>query len=247
MYLFNFCNINQNGFHIRFEDPNTGELISRVSGFRNGNTVFLNQLRDSLNEKYSNTDIIIACKKASRQIINLANQNNDSIDNVVISSGYAMEASGLPEIQLNVQDIKEGYDYFYSDVNNSAIVLETSKKNQFVSVNLKSPKKEYDVIRQKPVICSQPETAKIQVNRLLMIETLLTTGDPQNNSEVNNASFAIVGEDWIIYTTKDGETISKIINGLSDERKKNATNEMIEYLSKYSQYFKMQNNNHQTK
>ena len=45
--LFLFALMNNNWFHIRFEDPITHEYISRVTGFRNGNTLFLNQLRDS--------------------------------------------------------------------------------------------------------------------------------------------------------------------------------------------------------
>ena len=42
--LFDFCLENENGFHVRLTNPITGNFISRVSGFRNGNTVVLNQL-----------------------------------------------------------------------------------------------------------------------------------------------------------------------------------------------------------
>ena len=42
--LFLKCLTDKNWFHIRIEDPITHEYISRISGFRNGNTVYLNQL-----------------------------------------------------------------------------------------------------------------------------------------------------------------------------------------------------------
>ena len=45
--FYDFCFTNENGFTVRIENPLTGEYISRISGFRNGNSVFLNQLRFS--------------------------------------------------------------------------------------------------------------------------------------------------------------------------------------------------------
>ena len=52
------CGKNENGFHMSFNDPLTGDLVSRVSCFRNGNTLFLNQLRYSLSIKYDEKDLI---------------------------------------------------------------------------------------------------------------------------------------------------------------------------------------------
>ena len=57
--LYNFCLKDNNGFHIIFNDSETGEFISRASGFRNGNTVFLNQLRESVLDKYNSNKVII--------------------------------------------------------------------------------------------------------------------------------------------------------------------------------------------
>ena len=50
--LFDFCIENPAGFHIRFSSED-GKFVSRVSGFRKGNTVFLNELRNSVLEGYS--------------------------------------------------------------------------------------------------------------------------------------------------------------------------------------------------
>ena len=54
--LFRFCNLDPRGFHITFTDEE-GNYLSRVSGFRNGNTVFLNELRYSVDGRYSNEDV----------------------------------------------------------------------------------------------------------------------------------------------------------------------------------------------
>ena len=54
--LLTFTCTNPKGFHIRFENED-GEFISRVTGYRLGNTVILNQLRLSLDNNITNADI----------------------------------------------------------------------------------------------------------------------------------------------------------------------------------------------
>lgn len=242
--LLNFCNTNPNGFHIRFEDPNTGKLISRVSGFRNGNTVFLNQLRFSLDSKYCTQDIIQACENAAEKIITLAQQQNDQIDNVIVSPGCAMADSGLPRILFfDIDDIKEGYSDFYSDIRNEGIILKTTNYNELVPIKLSGPKKEYPVSRQRPIVCQNSELASQQLNRLLSLESLLTQDSPQVIEVFENIPNAIVGEDWYIYTKENGEVISGVINGITEERKKRAVDELVKYYSNYNKYFESNKQN----
>ena len=68
--LFDFCLGNTNGFHILFRDSQAVEYIFRVSGFRNGNTVFLNGLRVSCNlDAYSNEEVVAACQRVAELLI----------------------------------------------------------------------------------------------------------------------------------------------------------------------------------
>jgi hypothetical protein len=134
--LFYFCLKDPNGFQIRFEDPDTGQYISRVSGFRNGNTVFLNELRNSLNsEKYSDEDLVEICKNVSKKIIDCSKNSSFPIDNVVIHNEYAVSDLSN-QIDLNVGNVKRGLSAFYSDVNSVCVLLASSSKNgKFVPVN----------------------------------------------------------------------------------------------------------------
>jgi hypothetical protein len=100
--LFNYCINNENGFHIRFSDPDTGAFISRVSCFRYGNTVFLNQLCSSTVNNYSDKDIIIACKQVAQEIIADSNDSEYPIDNVVVGKQGAMKDSGMPLSKLRI-------------------------------------------------------------------------------------------------------------------------------------------------
>ena len=135
--LYKFCLDNPFGFHIRFEDPETGEYISRVSGFRNGNSVFLNQLSDSCNNlKYSNFDIALACKTASDMIIEQSKDSMMPIDNVCITERCAMIGTKYPRVNLGVDSVKTGHSYFDTNIEPICIALSTSSTNsEFVPVN----------------------------------------------------------------------------------------------------------------
>ena len=124
--LFNFCLKNDNGFHVKFMDPENDKLVSRVSGFRNGNTVFLNQLRYSLSEKYTNENIVEACRLFAQKLIEDSKESRYPIENVVISPAYAMEKHSNEVRDLGKIEIQKGFDKFYTDVSSNAIVLATS-------------------------------------------------------------------------------------------------------------------------
>jgi len=125
--LFTFCLEDKNGFHIRFVDEKTGEYISRVSGFRNGNTVFLNELRHSCNtELYNDEEIIEACKKISSTMIEMSKDSTCPIENVFVARAYATE--NLPEINLGISNNKKGLKAFYSDIQTSGVLLATTEE-----------------------------------------------------------------------------------------------------------------------
>ena len=137
--LFKFCLTDVNGFHIKFVNDN-GKFVSRVSGFRNGNTVFLNQLRYSLDENYSNDDLISSLKIFSEKLIEETKNDIVPLDNVVISNGYAMESLSKEKINLGCSDIKKGLSSdFYSDIVRNGILLATSGED-FIPIITKKHK-----------------------------------------------------------------------------------------------------------
>ena len=114
--LYDFCINNKKGFHIRFEDPKTHEYVSRVSGFRNGNTVYLNQLRNSLSKDYSDNDLIEATKIISKSLIEKTNNTSSPIENVFVSDGYATDNDeDLIRTRLNKYDVTKGLGKIYTD------------------------------------------------------------------------------------------------------------------------------------
>ena len=144
--LFLKCLTDKNWFHIRIEDSNTHEYISRVSGFRNGNTVYLNQLRDvPKNSSYTNKDLQVFIKMYANMLIEETKDTEYPVENVFINVGYAMESYKDTEYHLgykiqqeyNMDDIQDlilrDSNNIWTDVKNDAYLLATSKEGKITS------------------------------------------------------------------------------------------------------------------
>ena len=100
--FLHYCTLDKNGFVIKIVDE-FDNFIARASGFRNGNGVYINQLRtiydfgglgyegDSVSEKEN----IIACfRKACQDIVDTSQNNmneRDKIDFVLVTQSYILE------------------------------------------------------------------------------------------------------------------------------------------------------------
>ena len=142
--LFLKCITDPNWFHIRFENPDTHEYISRVSGFRNGNTVYLNQLREvPAGSKYTNEDLQEVIIKFANQLIEYTKNSKFPIENVFINDMYAMESYQIEEDkkhkfgdviqqEYNLDGLEQlrlkDDDDIWTDVRTSAILLATTEE-----------------------------------------------------------------------------------------------------------------------
>ena len=142
--LFLKCLTDKNWFHIRIEDPETHEYISRVSGFRNGNSVYLNQLRDvPPNPKYTNKDLQEFILIYADNLIKETKDSKFPIENVFINNQYAMKGSNLRSVGSLGPDVKSDYnlddvlhlrlrnsDDIWTDVTSKALLLATTEEGK---------------------------------------------------------------------------------------------------------------------
>lgn len=223
--LFDYCIDSENGFHIIFKNPDTGDFVTRVSGFRNGNTIFLNQLRFSQDKKYSTQDIIEACQMVAKMLVRMSKDSNYPIDNVFISSTQAMSGS-FKEDDLNIFNPTENLGGFYSDIRDKAIVLATiSRDSSFAPINLNQdgiPR--YETIRGKCQRVSDRFGIMQGVNKIRIINDILN-GVEIDSIEVLSEDYlkdvtsAIIGEDFYILMDKNDNIIEEFI---VDKRKNNS-------------------------
>lgn len=99
--FLHYCALDKNGFVIKITD-NFGNFIGRASGFRNGNGVYINQLRTIYDEggdgyegsyEKEKNEIIETFYKACNDIVETSQQNKneqDKIDFVFVTQSYAL-------------------------------------------------------------------------------------------------------------------------------------------------------------
>lgn len=208
--LFEFCIQDKNGFHVRFTDPVTGEFISRVSGVRNGNTIFFNELRDSENPNYNNEQIIEVLNKLSTELIEMTQDEECPIDNVVITYDYAMrdyEQRAIPT------ELKEYPNAFYGKRFNipfdgKFVLLQSTDPNGgLVPYKFGADlARTYETQRDKVVTLSNPELAYEKVVQLHLIDSVLK-GYEIDELTINiptSIVLCIAGEDWCVYKDNEG-------------------------------------------
>jgi len=96
--FLHYCALDKNGFVIKLTDLN-GNFIGRASGFRNGNIVFINQLRTIYDKKSSAYDsekeaIIKTFMQACDEIVEISQNNpneENKIDFVVVTKSYTLK------------------------------------------------------------------------------------------------------------------------------------------------------------
>lgn len=212
--LFAFCNTDPRGFHFTFIDPETNEYISRVSGFRNGNTIFLNQLRNSVNPKYTNIDVINACKSAAEEIIKRSQTSSMPIENVVASPCYAL--IDYQTQLLSEHNIGEGVYTGYKDVTANAVVLATTNPNG-IAVKLKldgENQPRYESVRLQPREFTKVNNeVKVLMQRVSSIKQCIEHSEDQEYYKTIDLDYdfmdteylyVIIGQDWYVSLDKNG-------------------------------------------
>ena len=225
--LFRFCNNDPRGLHILFEDPNTGKLISRISGFRNGNTLFLNQLRHSLSPNYEDEDLVDALKNISNTIIKKSNESEEPqelpIKNIIADSKYALSNEEKIAPPFKKEDISM---LNYIDIGDREIVAlgTTSKDKNLAPIELKEDNQHlYDAQRPEPVFINKYD--ELISNKIKRIE-IIKECQERNNIEIfkeleidkNDINYkkAIISDDWVTYIDEYDNIIT--INASKDSR-----------------------------
>ena len=219
--LYDFCLKDENGFHIRFSNPKNSKFISRVSGFRNGNTVFLNELRYAEDIEYTNKDVVEACKLIANELIELTKDSPCPIENVVISPYYSMEESNMPVQKSEIQNPQQGLKNFYTDIRSKLIVLSTTSQTKNIvtpKLGLKNVPK-YPVARDKKNILYN-KAGQEYLAHLKSLDQILS-GVPVEELDISvdeKVAVCLVGEDWCVTIDKEGHIEKYIMNNTNNEQ-----------------------------
>ncbi len=219
--LFEYALLGKKGFHIIFNDPETGNFVSRVTCFRNGNTIFMNQLRNSETKEYDNQDLIECVTKVSEELIEMTKDSESPIQNIVINEEFAMKESNMYPINLGIENPKKGMPTFYSDVSEYAIVLKTSSKdNKLLPIDLSTKVPEYTPIRSKIRVYHQRQALNI-MNHFKLLNAAINKEnlDKVRINENDDIITCIAGEDWYISIDSRGKIEQFILETSKNQEK----------------------------
>ena len=198
--LFEFCIQNPNGFHVRFTNPENDKLISRVSGIINGNTIFLNELRESVDENYSNDEVYDALKLAMNKVVENSKNSNCPIDNVLISTDYALQnhLNESKNTNLTVKEAAEALYFINFNLSTDGIIIK--QKNNPIKYKFYERPAVYNKLRDKTKKY-KGQNAVDRMKQLHMINDLLNGKDISKidvDSNYPTPNLLISGEDYYI-------------------------------------------------
>ena len=238
--LFRFCNTDSHGFQINFYDPDDGKFVSRISCYRNGNTVYMNQLRFSLLPKYTSKDLIEATKMIAKELVEKTKNDEVPIDNVLVGDGYVFYEANEKKTTFDKQLMYKGLSIDYADIEDGAILLATtSEDGSLVPINPDVKTPEYKPQRGK-IKTYTGKAALEQVQHFQMLE-LVTQKKSIDSGEVINdkgITTCIFGDDWYISIDTNGK-INKFVLSKS-QFKQEALLEMQNTLMKLNEHLEVQ-------
>lgn len=234
--LFEFCIHDKNGFHVRFTDPETGKFVSRVSGIRNGNTIFFNELRDSENELYTNNEIIEVLKILSSELIMKTRDEECPIENVVITYDYAMrdyEKSAIPTELAQYPNAFYGKRFNIKLDGTFVLLKSTDPNGGLVPYRFGADLAQtYETQRDKIITLVDYESAYDKVAQLHLIDSVLKRYeiDELALEDKTNIEVCIAGEDWYVYADSEGNIHQFVVE--MSKHKDRALVEMKDALEK---------------
>lgn len=219
--LYSYCLADKNGFHIRFEDPETGEFVSRVTGIRNGNTVFLNELRESVVEQYNSQDLVETLQKIAKFLVESTKNDPHPIENVIVSNDLAMSAE--KKFDLKIDNIKEAFNGLNFNITNEGNVLYTANEDPHELVPYKFGDEyvsEYRPYNNYAQVVSKEDVEEV-VNRVHMLNELLK-GEEFGGIEqisIEDAVRGICGHGWVVYVDSKNKVHELVIDKFKKDKK----------------------------
>ncbi len=225
--FMSYCCIDKNGFVLKFMD-HFGKFIGKASGFRNGNSLFINQLKtiyDDLGNGYFGEyeqDLVEVFKMACEDIV-----SSSSIDFVFVTQSYVLsdypsnvskevtekigdkpmdrESSDWSYFISHCPNLMEHYGYFTTDYGSYDLICMASSKSRCEVDDLQFFDVEpiYKRVRN-PVVISDfvDEGVLKKVNRILGLHAYLNDTEVQRLCIPSGAS-VMMGDHWFIIYQED--------------------------------------------
>ena len=185
-----------------------------------------------------------ACEYIGKKLIDLTFTSTCPIENVFVHNSYAAEYSLLPLEKFEVTNIKDGFDYFYTDIQESGLVL-ASTQSPHSTIDLDNSQVPfYKPARENIIESHSLNNLQSIINRVHIIDATLNGENYEYVEPIyftDGLLYGIASQDWYIYIDENFEIHEEIIP--NDERALEELNSAREKIQTYLEehYKKTQN------
>lgn len=204
--LYKYALFNKNGFNIIIREND--RVVGKVSGFRNGNTLILNQLRENFYPEVNN--LIEVMKKVSSDLVSLS-RKKDPIKNVVIGNGSCMQKEKTRDLKKDLDKLFNNMDRIYCDIDYTKACLLTSHVYPF---DFHYVHDTYPALRDEIKCETDKSKMNMIINHYILLKFLLKGKEPNEiyleDIDVNNIDELYYGHDFYV-VFKDGKVTDYLI------------------------------------
>ena len=203
--LYKYALFDKNGFNVIIRENN--KIVGKVTGFRVGNTIIFNQLRENFYPESKN--LVDVIKKVSKDLVDLT-RKKDPIKNVIIGNSNCMKNEKTVDLSKDLSKLFENQKRVYSDIDYTKM-CELVRTSPF---DFHSTRDVYEPLRDNIKVETDKDKMIMIMNHYHILDSLLKDLEPKeikiNNYNVTNIDELYYGHDYYV-ALKNGEIVDYLI------------------------------------
>ena len=203
--LYKYALFDKNGFNVTIRENN--KIVGKVTGFRVGNTIIFNQLRENFYPEVKN--LVEVIKKVSKDLVDLT-RKKDPIKNVIIGNSNCMKNEKTVDMSKDLSKLFETRKRIYCDIDYTKM-CELVHTSPF---DFHDTRDVYETLRDSIKVETDKEKMIMVMNHYHILDSLLKELEPKeikiNNYNVTNIDELYYGHDYYV-ALKNGEIVDYLI------------------------------------
>ena len=204
--LYRYALLNKNGFNVIIRENN--KIVGKVTGFRVGNTIIFNQLKDNFYPEVKN--LVEVMKKLSNDFVTLT-KKNDPIKNILIGFSLSLKGEKTRDLSKDLNKIFDNMDRIYTDIDYTKMCLLNSHLAPFKFHYVHDT---YPALRDEVKFETDKDKMNMIMNHYHILNSLIKGILPNEikieNFDLSNIDELYYGQDYYV-GIKDGQISNYLI------------------------------------
>ena len=192
--LYKYALLNKNGFNIIIREND--KIVGKATGFRIGNTILLNQLRENF---YQDTNsLVTVMRKASNDLISLSHKS-DPIKNVIIGNDSCMKNEKTKDLSRELGKLFSNKKRIHCDMDFHKVCV---LNNDYCPIKLYETSDTYPSLRDSIKCTEDKNEMQLIINHYCILTSLLDGVDIKDielsNVDLSNIKRMYYGHDFFM-------------------------------------------------